>query len=202
MKDFLDDQKKIILSILLLLLVFIIKVFYDNFYQVPNQEIEDTSFEALELLDKNDDNALAINTASDEEIYVHVSGRVKNPGLVKLSSDARVIDAINKAGGMYDDADIDSINLAKKLEDEEKIYVAKIGEESGTGESSSKSKTININRADLESLQSLPGIGPKMAQKIIDYRQDKSFKNIEDIMQVPGIGEKKFEEIKDYISAN
>jgi competence protein ComEA len=204
MKDFLDDQKKIIISIVLVLLIFFVKVLYDNTYVEKSEDIakEEENLQYIKLNEDNKDDKLALNAAVDQEIFVHVGGRVKNPGLVKLNSDARVIDAINKAGGMYDDADIDSINLAKKLEDEEKIYVASIEEQLNPTESTSKNELININRAQSDQLQTLPGIGPKMAEKIINYRQDNSFKNIEDIMQVPGIGEKKFEEIKDYICAN
>ena len=139
------------------------------------------------------------------EIYVHISGQVYNPGIVKLEFGARVIDAVNLAGGLKKDADLDKINLAKKLVDEEKIYIPKIGEDiddniidiQNTSEGYVK---IDINTCSKEELLSLPGIGEVLANRIIEYRDKTPFKRIEDIMNVSGIGEKKFENIKEMIT--
>lgn len=145
----------------------------------------------------------------NNEVMVHISGAVNNPGIVKLDSSKRIVDALELAGGARDDADLDRINLAAKVHDEEKIYIPKIGEEnidtispliSGTSESGNSSGKININTADLSELQKIPGVGEKTAQKILDYRSNSSFSSIEDIKNVPGIGDKKFEAMKDYIS--
>ena len=138
---------------------------------------------------------------------VHISGAVKNPGILKINSSKRVVDALEMAGGATDDADLDRINLAAKLHDEEKIYIPKIGEVSNneisslvsSGENSNAGK-ININTADSTELQKIPGVGAKTAEKIINYRSQNSFSSIEDIKNVDGIGDKKFESMKDYIS--
>lgn len=152
---------------------------------------------------------LAIERASEEkeEIMVHISGAVNKPGILRLDSNKRVVDALDLAGGARDDADLDKINLAAKLHDEEKIYIPKIGEVQSnisslvsSPSSSASSSKININSADLNELTKIPGVGEKTAQKILDYRANNSFSSIEDIKNVPGIGDKKFESMKDYIS--
>lgn len=146
---------------------------------------------------------------TNKEIMVHVSGQVYNPGLVILKEGDRVIDAIELAGGLKKDADLDKINLAKKLEDEDKIFIPRIGENSvnldinmtdsyfiGDGKSSRK---VNINTSSKEELMTLPGIGDVLAERIIEYRENNPFKDIEDIKNVSGIGEKKFQDLKDLI---
>lgn len=166
------------------------------------------------------------NTASPSlspaEIYVHVAGEVHLPGLYKLPQGARVADAIKMAGGATSDADMDALNLAMPLKDGDKIVVPKKAsqgpenpemhagiqipstanqnQESGSLQSGGTSK-ININTASAKELESLPGIGPVLAQRIVDYRAQKGgFKNIEEIKEVSGIGDKRFEAIKDLIT--
>jgi competence protein ComEA len=145
------------------------------------------------------------------EIFIHVAGAVEKPGLYKLSSDARVNDALVASGGLSAEADREwfekSVNLAQKLSDGAKLYIPfknEISEESGAvaGEQESifsqeVQGKININSASVSELDSLPGIGPAYGQKIIDSRP---FNKIEEIMNVPGIGEATFEKIKDKIS--
>ena len=152
---------------------------------------------------------LAIEKAPEEkeEIMVHISGAVNKPGILRLDSNKRVVDALDLAGGARDDADLDRINLAARLHDEEKIYIPKVGEIQNnisslvsSPSSSSPSSKININSADLSELTKIPGVGEKTAQKIIDYRTNNSFSSIEDIKNVPGIGDKKFEAMKDYLT--
>ncbi|OLS03344.1 helix-hairpin-helix domain-containing protein [Tissierella creatinophila] len=148
-----------------------------------------------------------------EDIIVHISGQVKNPGIVELSLGKRLIDAVELLGGLTPDADGDRINLAKKLQDEEKIYIPKIGEEvditlvetvmptnetSGNNTQNSTEK-IDINICTKEDLNTLPGIGDVLATRIIEHRETNIFKTIEDIMNVSGIGAKKFEGLKDLI---
>lgn len=146
------------------------------------------------------------------DIIVHVSGQVKSPGIVELPFGKRLIDAVELLGGLTGDADGDRINLAKKLQDEEKIYIPKIGEElevdlidlvkdsnttnENTGDNIDK---IDINICTKEELNSLPGIGPVLSDRIFDYRDENIFKTIEDIKDVSGIGDKKFEGFKDLI---
>jgi len=117
----------------------------------------------------------------------------------------RIEDAIRLAGGALPDADLARINLAMRVQDEGMYYVPAVGEEiteeplvSG-GEQNTKGK-VNINKADQAQLETLPGIGPAKAQKIIEYREKHGgFKSIEEIMNVSGIGEKTYEGLKDLI---
>jgi len=143
-----------------------------------------------------------------KEIVVHVSGRVKNPGVISILQGSRVNDAIQKAGGVLKDADLDGLNLASILNDGEKIYVPKIGQSShimpntqASSQTALRTTIININTAPISELDKIPGVGPSTAQKIIDYRKANGlFASIEDIKNISGIGEKKFEKIKNYIT--
>lgn len=134
-------------------------------------------------------------------ILVQVAGAAVNTGIVELKEGDRVKDAIDAAGGVLSDADVDSLNLARKVKDEEKIYIPKVGEIVETHTAVSN-ELININKASSGELQNIPGIGPKTADKIVRYREGNPFVNIEDIKNVPGIGDKKFEEIKDFITCD
>lgn len=151
----------------------------------------------------------------EADIMVHISGQVKNPGIVQVKSGKRLIDAVELLGGLTEDADGDRINLAKKLQDEEKIYIPKIGEEvelalalietpsttseTPRGAGQDVSGKIDINTCTKEMLNTLPGIGEVLSNRIMEYRETTIFKTIEDIMNVSGIGAKKFEGIKELI---
>lgn len=141
-------------------------------------------------------------------LFIHVAGAVKSPGVYKLKENSRVFDAINAAGGYALNADLNALNLATPLTDGEKVYVPTLGElpqaaSSLPGKVSSSASKININTADAQQLESLPGIGPVFAQRIIDYRTSQGrFSNIEDIKGVSGIGKKRFEQLKDLITVN
>ncbi len=143
------------------------------------------------------------------EIMVHVSGQVYKPGIIILEGGKRLVDAIELAGGLKSNADLDRINLAKKLSDEEKIYIPEIGEEINPNietvsiESdliqAKEAGKININTCTKEELISLPGIGEVIATRVLEYRLENPFKSVDDIKSVSGIGDKKFEGIKDLI---
>ena len=147
------------------------------------------------------------------KIVVHIEGEVEKPGVYELKKDSRVYDAIDAAGGLLKDADRRRINLAKKIIDEEYIYIANKNEEdmgisyrdnllipTGTIENTN---LININRANIMELKELPGIGDVLAGRIIEYRNEKGgFKSIEEIKNVSGIGDKKFSDIKDKVTIN
>ncbi len=135
-------------------------------------------------------------------VVVHVAGQVVNPGTYKFSSDKRVDDAIKEAIPLPD-ADLDSLNLAELLKDEQRIFVPSlVVQENTKGVSSSQGNDlININSAEQAELETLPGIGPTLAQRIIEYREvNGGFKTIEEIKSVSGIGDKRFEDIKDKIT--
>lgn len=198
-------------QIVILLIVFII-IFTMGFKlvikdiiksKVKTTEITNSS----NITDTREIEENSIINSEDKTIMVHISGQVYNPGLVELELGHRLIDAVNLAGGLKKDADIDRINLAKKLVDEEKVYIPKIGEEVPevietsvtTTIGGKESGKININTCSKEELVSLPGIGDVIANRIIEYRSTTPFKTIEDIKNVSGIGDKKFEGIKELI---
>ena len=151
-----------------------------------------------------------------KEIVVHITGAVQKEGIVRIKEGSRIIDAIEAAGGMSDEVNLDMINLAYTLKDGQKIYVPKLsdaervfkeGEDSnivivdkGTEEDTNSSTKININTANISQLESISGIGESTANKIIQYREKNGkFKKIEEIKNVSGIGELKYENIKDDI---
>ena len=150
------------------------------------------------------------NNKQNSEIYVHIDGEVKNPGVYKMKIGDRVNDAIQAAGGLTENADKGRINLATKLRDEMKIHISKIGETNSDLSNESKddnsdgnnSKLININTASKEELCKLTGIGENKAKLIIEYREKNKFTKIEDITKVSGIGKKTFEKIKNDITVD
>ena len=143
---------------------------------------------------------------------VHVSGAVLHPGVYSLAQGSRVQEVLELAGGVAEDADLDRINLAAWVSDGQKVHVPKQGEadlpvmQSSAGPVTGSvvdlggSGKVNINTASAEELDTLPGIGPAYAERIIRYRQEHgSFESIEQIMEVKGIAEGKFEDLKDLI---
>lgn len=145
-------------------------------------------------------------------IVVYVSGAVLRPGVYALPAGSRVADALAAAGGASAEADLLRINLARRVHDEEQIYIPQRGETppvlptaaipppAGTPAPAVSGK-INLNTASVAELDSLPGIGPGYAQRIVDYRESHGpFRSIEEIQNVPGIGPATFARIKDLIT--
>ena len=212
-----SKKQKIIL--IFLGIVAVIGITYYSYTNEKNIEISQEN----ELEVENETNEINVDEENSEKIAtikVHVSGAVKNEGVYELEEDARIADAIEKAGGVSDIANMKNVNLASKLEDGMKIYIPKQGEdvlENNLEENSNNKETtlggsgtnsnvgnekgkININKATKEELDTLPGIGESTAQKIIKYREEHgSFKNIEELKEVKGIGDTKYEEIKDLV---
>ncbi|NLM96114.1 MAG: ComEA family DNA-binding protein [Halanaerobiaceae bacterium] len=146
-----------------------------------------------------------------KKILVHVAGKVMSPGVYELTEGSRVIDAIESAGGAAPEADLDIINLAAFISDGQQIYVPSSEESAGILHNipvpgnalANNNGKVNINTAGAEELQSLTGIGPGKAWKIIEYRNTYGpFLSPEDLLNVSGIGEKTFEKIKDRITVN
>jgi competence protein ComEA len=144
---------------------------------------------------------------TDKPIVVHITGAVPRPGVYALPQGARVQDGISAAGGFLAEAEKTNINLAQSLEDGEKLDVPFIEGASPVLATpvpevvSSTTELVNINIASIAELDTLPGIGPTTAQKIIDYRdQNGPFLNIEDIVNVSGIGPASYERLKDLIT--
>ena len=142
-------------------------------------------------------------------ITVDVKGAVKSPGIYDLPVGSRVNDAVQKAGGLTDQADSKSLNLAQKVSDEALVYVPTKGEEasqqsgSGATSSTSKEKKVNLNKASLEELKQVKGLGGKRAQDIIDHRETNGkFKSVDELKKVSGIGAKTIEKLKDYVTVD
>lgn len=207
-------REQIVILILVVFIVFMLgyKFFLTNSYDANNFADDEGVITENEQL-KNID---IYNNQLEEDkktIMVHVCGEVNKPGLIVLEEGARVFDAIQKAGGLKEDACPEMINLAKRVTDEEKIYVPKKVENlqmeglnpsmfnyNNVENGNNVTAKININTATKEQLESLSGIGEKTAQKIIEYRKKKKFESIDEITNVDGIGEKKYEAIKELIT--
>lgn len=134
-------------------------------------------------------------------ITIHVAGAVVAPGLVEVRSDARVADAIAAAGGAESHADLKGLNLAAPLRDGDQIQVPSWGEALDPGRrQASESVGVRINVASIEELQGLPGVGPVLAARIAEYReQSGAFTVVEDLLDVPGIGEAKLATMRDAV---
>ncbi len=141
-------------------------------------------------------------------IVVAVSGKVHRPGLVRLPAGSRVADALDAAGGVLPGTDISNLNLARKLVDGELIAVGVPGVaaggspgSAGSGDTGTSGGLVNLNTASLEQLETLPGVGPVLAQRIVDYRdQHGGFTSVDQLRQVDGIGDAKFDQLKDRVT--
>lgn len=177
----------------------------DLIEELMNEDEEDILSEESEAsTDKEEQIAESL-----KEIIVDIKGQVKVPGVYHMEEGSRIIDVIEKAGGLLDESETTAVNFAQLLSDQMVIYVPKIGEdipvestisqEIAEGGEQEQSK-ININEADKEALMTLNGIGDSKAENILAYREENGlFKSIEDIKNVSGIGEATFNNLKDSI---
>jgi len=149
-------------------------------------------------------NETSVPEIQQPSVYVHLVGEVRNPGLYSVESGARLIDAIIQAGGFTPKADQSSINLARILTDGEQVFVLKRGAEAASANfggvnipNRSKSAQISLNRSSQAELELLPGVGPTLAQRIIEWRTaNGGFKAKSDLKNVAGIGDKMFAAIE------
>ena len=171
-----------------------------------NKESDNKNFKDNEVNSEKIDNS----EKEKNTIVVDIKGAVKNPKEYELKEGSRVRDLINLAGGLTEDADENKIYYSKVLSDEDCIRVYKIGEtdetEGGTVASEEKSSginkngIININKATMEELQTLPGIGEVKAKNIITYREEKgSFKSVDELSNIDGIGVKTVDKLRDMV---
>lgn len=138
--------------------------------------------------------------AGDSRAVVYVSGAVNKPGVYKIAADGRVIDAINAAGGLALGADANRVNLAQAVRDGQQIHVPVVGGPATPPDAAEAGK-VSINAAGKGELEKLPGIGPVLAQRIVEYRQAHGpFRDLGDLKKVTGIGDSKFNQIKDKIT--
>ena len=203
-----EKTLKYLVAFLFILIALFILLGKDGEEEILIEGRENTSTEDLQLTEgESPDEA-----PEPKEIFVHLSGAVNKPGVLKLSEGTRVYEAVEMAGGLGADADSSGINLARTLQDEERIHIPREGEVQtspvlynnstiqSVGGETGLSGLININTADSTTLQTLTGIGPSTAEKILVYRQSSGpFRSIEQIKEVSGIGEKTYEKFKDKI---
>ncbi|WP_182187501.1 helix-hairpin-helix domain-containing protein [Pectinatus frisingensis] len=162
----------------------------------------------LEAASTNENMTVSPRTVENgNKLVVYVTGAVNSPGVIELPEGSRIVDAVNKCGGMNESADTENINLAQKITDAAQIKIPIRSENTNTvslsdGKSSSiDNNRVNINTADESVLDTLPGIGPAMAKRIVEYRQNQgNFQSIDDLKKVRGIGEAKYIKLKDKIT--
>ena len=212
--DFLIKKQKIIFIVIGTLMVMFI-----GYYIIKKQD--DYKYKEIETIIEEDSAANAVNyeeKIEDTSIIVHVTGAIKKDGIIKAKQGDRIADVIEKAGGITEEADLSKVNLAYRVSDGQKIYIPSINEkdfqteteeyitnEAGKNiiveEKETNKEKVNINTATQTELETLSGIGPSTALKIINYRNENGkFKTKEDIKNVPGIGEQKYESIKENIN--
>ena len=135
------------------------------------------------------------------KVHVHVIGAVAKPGVYELETSSRVIDAIEAAGGANEDADLQQVNMARLLSDGEQIRVLTAQEATLTSQAGAASSLLNLNSATAEQLEELPGVGPALAARIVDWRESNgSFKNVEELSSVSGIGDKLLASVRDLVT--
>lgn len=204
-------NKKTIIYIIIISIISL--VIYEVVIKKENliEDITDT-IETSEENNTNEQEKVNITT----KMMVYITGEVKNPGIYELEENSRIKDAIEEAGGLKETADITDINLATILQDEDKITIPSKEETKQENQSTEKTQSttsstsnsttknqntkVNINTATQTELETLPGIGPSIASKIVSYRKENGkFKSIEEIKKVSGIGESKYTNIKELI---
>lgn len=233
-------KKNKIIYIFICIIIVIICVIILFFLDKKNTSSEDYNYLEISEGSINSNTTEDNNIEIQNNIYIHIMGEVKNPGVVIAKEGDRIKDIIEKAGGTTEKADLKNINLAYKVEDGQKINIPNIDEnknenvlqekddeknksttdntsneneknvnyitksggtnvivDGNNNDAESKSSKVNINTATQTELETLNGIGPSTASKIIKYRNEKGkFKKIEDIKNVSGIGEAKFKKIE------
>jgi competence protein ComEA len=161
------------------------------------------------------DDAASTTVPDGAELVVHVAGAVARSGVQRLPASSRVVDAVEAAGGAAADADPSRINLAAPLEDGQQVYVPRLGEVGGgagaggpgaagggAGAAGADDESVvNLNTADVGQLDALPGVGPAIAQAIVDYRdQNGPFASVDQLVEVRGIGDAKLADLRDRVT--
>lgn len=205
LRKYVTKEKIIIFVVILLISVISLKIFFQRSHEKVNQFEEVVMTDSTELMDKIEEGSTDL-----AKMYVDIKGAVKLPGMYEVTSDMRVLNVIDMAGGLKDTADDSQVNFSQRIEDQMVIYIPIVGEEIpeiqskqnvGSINNKEEEQKINLNQATKEELMTLNGVGEKKAEKIIEYREENgSFKTIEDLKNVNGFGEKSFESLEKYIS--
>ncbi|MCI8617253.1 MAG: competence protein ComEA [Clostridia bacterium] len=213
------NKNKIVIIAIITICIFGIYYFFikedDYLENNSNSNIlilnEENSSKAENLLETKDNN-------KENKIVIYVTGAVKKEGIYEIEENSRIADCIEIAGGLNEDADINNINLAyilcdgmkihiprkneniNQIQDNTKSYISTDSNNKDNDKTNNKNIKVNINTANQAELETLPGIGPSTALKIIEYRKENGkFNNIEDIKNVSGIGDSKFNKVKEFI---
>ena len=213
------NKNKIVIIAIITICIFGIYYFFikedDYLENNSNSNIlilnEENSSKAENLLETKDNN-------KENKIVIYVTGAVKKEGIYEIEENSRIADCIEIAGGLNEDADINNINLAyilcdgmkihiprkneniNLIQDNTKSYISTDSNNKDNDKTNNKNIKVNINTANQAELETLPGIGPSTALKIIEYRKENGkFNNIEDIKNVSGIGDSKFNKVKEFI---
>ena len=213
-----DRIKTVALPLLVIAAVLFFWI-YGNVQDGESIRVEDAgaAADAQQTEDMQDGGSAGADAAEQTpqgDIYVDICGEVVRPGVYQIASGTRLFEVIAQAGGLTAEADINVINQAEAVYDGQKIRILSYAETSqgvqtasdpsggqGGSQGSSSDGKVNINRADAAALQTIPGIGPSKAERIIDYRNTVGpFQSIEDIKNVSGIGNKTFESIREYLT--
>jgi competence protein ComEA len=138
-------------------------------------------------------------------VAVHVAGRVRRPGLVRLPVGSRVQDAVRAAGGTTSGADLDAVNLARTLVDGEQVRIPARGQAATAAppagaQEGQPAGPLDLNTATAEQLDTLPGVGEVTAGRIVAYRTAHPFTSVDELLEVPGIGQRRFEQLKDLVT--
>ena len=224
MKDKFLKYKKIgLISVLVIVIISALIIYNISGFNELNKNNNESIFVDEENIDNEEDFQKSSHVGDNKEIegntnnrlqsktiIVEIKGQVMKPDVYTLDENAIINDLINLAGGVTENADLSSINRAKKLQNHEMIYIADKNQSnnsqesvksSGEASSSVSQSLVDINTATVEQLKTLNGIGDSKAESIIEYReQNGGFKSVEEIKNVTGIGEKMFEKIKDKIT--
>lgn len=205
-------SNKWIIVLIIFFIIGIIMLVYQYF--VNNKLLDTVQDNDIEIISNNECKTQDVSDLN-KTIYVHIIGEVRNEGVVEINEGERIKDAIEKAGGVKETADVSKVNLAYVLSDGDKIRIPSVYDEAneeylsngGGSDVIIESKNmlnnnskININSASQTELETLNGVGPSLAAKIIEYREKNGkFKAIEELKNVNGIGEAKFEILKEQI---
>ena len=209
-----DEYWRLILILLVsacFLLILLFNLLNQN-SDLPEVDPYESLFNEIEVTDieEEDNSTTEENRTLEPIIMVDIKGAVSNPGVYKMDEGQRMIELIEKAGGLLEEAESKAINFAQKVEDQMVVYIPKVGEEdikiieSPVNETTTSTDTkININEADASLLMTLNGIGASKAANILQYREEKGyFKTIEEIKNVSGIGEATFNQLKESITVS
>ena len=210
MVEWIKEHKLYLFIGVLLLLVFSYVYFT---YSMPVEEELQEDWLLLNQVENEKEGDLESSSSEPEEpmiMMVDIKGEVLNPGVYEVREGDRIINLIEKAGGLTKEADSIGVNFALKLSDEMAVYIPKKGEatevvgdliRNGSPNSEAGGSKVNLNLATASDLETLPGIGPAKSAAILEYRETNgSFKSIEDLKSVSGIGDKTYEKLSSLIT--